>query len=98
MQLRNSNASAILSMVIAITPLRVLELRAAHDNLVQLHAGLAGDVAGDDVDARAEAEDEARVGAFQDQEATSEEDLARGGDGDGGVCCGHGCDEIVSDG
>lgn len=96
MQLRNFNAPAVLRVVIAITPLRVLELRAAHDNLVQLHTGLAGDVAGDDVDARAEAEDEARVGAFQDQEAAGEEDLAGGGDGDGGVCCGHGCDEMVS--
>lgn len=96
MQLRNFNASAVLRVVIAIAPLRVLELRAAHDNLVQLHAGLAGDVAGDDVDARAEAEDEARVGALQDQEAAGEEDLAGGGDGDGSVCCGHGWNEMIS--
>lgn len=90
MQLRNFNASAVRSVVIAITPLRVLELRAGNDNLVQLDAGLADNVAGDDVDARAEAQDEARVGALQHQEAAGEEDLARGGDGDGGVCCGHG--------
>lgn len=74
------HAAQLLGQAVAVDPRGMAELRALHDHLRELDARAGVDVAHDDVDARAQAEDEPRVGAVQDQIPAGQEHLAWGGD------------------
>lgn len=85
MEMGHFDAAVVVSEVVAVAPLGVEELRALDDDLGQVDARAGVDFLGDHVDAGAEAEDEAGVGAVEDEVAAGEHDLAGGRYGDEGV-------------
>ncbi|KAK5634169.1 hypothetical protein RRF57_009883 [Xylaria bambusicola] len=80
-ELCHFNAAVFGGKVVAIAPRGFLELRAIDDDLAQLNTRACLDLAGDNVDAGAEAKDEGGVLSVKHQVAASQEDLARCGDG-----------------
>lgn len=89
LELGDFDAAVVVGEVVAVAPLGVEELRAFDDNLGQVDARAGVDFLGDDVDAGAEAEDEAGVGAVEHEVAAGEHDLAGGRHGDEGVLGAH---------
>lgn len=88
LQLRDLDTPLLVEESRRVSPLGIRELRAPDDDEGRLSVGRHR-VLHDDVDAGAEAEDEAGVRAVEDQVAAGEEHLARGGDG-GAVALGGG--------
>lgn len=89
LELGDLDAAVVVGEVVAVAPLGVEELRALDDNLGQVDARAGVDFLGDDVDAGAEAEDEAGVGAVEHEVAAGQHDLAGGRHGDEGVLGAH---------
>lgn len=97
LQLCDGDTTVLRGEVVAITPGSGNELRAVDDNFGQLDALAGRDSLCENVDAGVEAKDEASVVTVGDEVAASEQDLAGGRDGAGGVLGdGHGMSMLVS--
>lgn len=89
LQLGHFDTTALTGEMISIPPLSLKELRAINHNLSKLHTSSGVNVTSDDVNASIQTEYKGSVLLVQDEISASEEDLARGRDGDGGVLEGH---------
>lgn len=71
------NTAALGGTVISVAPLRIEELRAINNDLIELDTGASLNFTRDDVDACAQTEYEGRVLSVQGEIAAGKEDLAR---------------------